>query len=115
MAVKELEPVKAAVNALTKIELVAATSATDGFTFKLPRVSDEYVVVIIENTDSAAKTVSIKAPTDGNYAAVSSDLTESLAAGEKRIFKLESARYANRDGSVNIVPAATTVKVAVLY
>lgn len=115
MAVKELTPVKAAVNALTKIELEAATSASDGFTFKLPRVSDEYVVVIIENTDTAAKTVSIKAPANGNYAAVSSDLTASLAAGEKRIFRLESARYANRDGSVNIVPAATTVKVAVLY
>lgn len=116
MAEKEITPVKAAVNALTKIVLETATSASAGFSFKMPRVSDEYVVVIVENTEtSAAKKVTVKAPTNGGYAAVSSDLVESLAAGEKRVFRLESARYANKDGSVKIVPEATTVKVGVIY
>lgn len=115
MAEKEITPVKAAVNALTKIELETATSASAGFSFKMPKMSDEYVVVIIENTDSATKKVTVKAPTNGGYAAVSSDLVESLAAGEKRVFRLESARYANKDGSVKIVPEAATVKVGVIY
>lgn len=115
MAEKEITPVKAPVNALTKIVLETATSASNGFKFKMPKMSDEYVVVIIENTDSASKKVTIKAPTNGGYAAVSSDLAETIPAGEKRAFRLESARYANKDGSVTIIPEATTVKVGVIY
>lgn len=116
MAVKELEPIKAAVNTLTEVTLVAATSASDGFKFKMPRISDEYVVVIVRNTHAtAAKNVTIKAPTKGGYAAVTSDLTESLAAGEERVFRLESARYANNDGTVVIIPASTDITAAVIY
>lgn len=116
MAVKELTPIKATVNALTEVTLVAATSASDGFKFKMPRISDEYVVVIVRNTNAnTAKNVTIKAPTKGGYAAVSSDLTASLAAGEERVFRLESARYANNDGTVVIIPGSTDVTAAVIY
>ena len=114
MAVKEISPKKAPFNEITKTTLEVATSATDGFKFKMPS-ADEYVVILVENTDTAAKKVSVKAPTNGGYAASTSDLELSLNAGEEAVIRIESARYANNNSEVTLIPEAVTVKATVIY
>lgn len=114
MANLKITPVKCEVNTLTKIE--AASASTEGMEFKLPRTSDEYVIVLAQNTDTAnAHTFTMKAPTNGSYCASDSDETISLDSGETAIFRFESARFANNDGTVNCVADNAAVKVAVIY
>lgn len=113
MANVQITPVKGEINTLTKFEAVA--SSTEGMEFKLPRTSDEYVVVLAQNTDTAAHTFTVKAPTKGSYCASGSDETVSLNAGELVMFRFESARFANNDGTVACVSDNEKVKVAVIY
>ena len=115
MAVMEMTPVKGELNKITRFAFEAATAASDGFQFKLPRMSDEYVVVLVQNTGSGAGTFSVKKPTKGSYFAAASDETFNLAAGEFAIFRFESAKWANNDGTIHCVPGATSVKAVVLY
>ena len=113
MANVKITPVKCEVNTLTKIEVVSAS--TEAMEFKMPRASDEYVIVLAKNTDNSEHTFTMKAPTNGSYCAADSDETISLASGETAIFRFESARFANNDGTVVCVADNTTVKVAVIY
>lgn len=115
MAVMEMTPVKGELNKITRFAFEAASSAADGFRFKLPRMSDEYVVVLVQNTGSGVGTFSVKKPTKGSYFAAASDETFSLAAGEFAVFRFESAKWANNDGTIHCVPGATSVKAVVLY
>ena len=115
MAVKEMTPVKGNVNEITKFTFQAATTAKDGMVFTKPRVTEEYLVIIVTNTGDAEQTIALKAPTNGGYAAASDDVTLSLAAGEHAVIRIESARYANNDGTVTLVPSNVAVKAAVLY
>lgn len=115
MAVKDMTPVKSNVNEITKFAFEAADVATDGLRFKLPKVTEEYLVVIVANTGTSAYDVALKAPTAGSYAAASSDQVLELGAGEHAIIRIESARYANNDGTVVLVPENVAVKAAVLY
>lgn len=115
MAVKVMTPVKGVLNKITPFVPEAATTAGDGFQFKLPRATDEYVVLIVHNTGASAYDFTVKKPTKGSYYAAASDETHKLAAGELAIFRFESARFANNDGTVNCVPENVAVKAAVLY
>ena len=115
MAVKEMTPVKGELNRITPITLEAASDAASGMVFTLPRMSDEYVIVLVHNTANAAHDFTIKKPTNGSYFASASDETRNLAAGELAIFRFESAKWANNDGTINCVPANGAVKAAVLY
>ena len=112
MAKKTMTPVKAGYNAITKVAYETAT-ANDGFELKL-KSTDELTVILVTNSDTAAKTITVKAPTKGSYAAASSDLSLSLAAGDTAVIRLESAKYANNDGTVLLIPEATTVKAVVV-
>lgn len=116
MAVKVMTPVKGEVNKITGFAFEAATTAKDGLQVQLPRASDEYVVVLVQNTDAAnAHDFTVKAPANGSYAASDSDETHNLAAGAFAIFRFESARWADKDGTMLFVPANAAVKAAVLY
>ena len=115
MAVMEMTPVKGELNKVTEFAFETATAAADGFKFKLPRASDEYVIVLVQNTGSSAGTFTVKKPTKGSYYASSSDEVHELDAGEFGIFRFESAKWANNDGTINCVPSAATVKAVVLY
>lgn len=115
MAVMEMTPVKGELNKVTPFAFEAATAASDGFVFKLPRMTDEYVVVLVQNTGSGAGTFTVKKPEKGSYFAAGGDETFNLAAGEFGIFRFESAKWANNDGTIHCVPGATTVKAVVLY
>lgn len=115
MAATVMTPVKGELNKITEFSFEAATAAADGFVFTLPRMTDEYVVVLVQNTGTAAGTFTVKKPTKGSYFASASDEAHELAAGEFAIFRFESAKWANNDGTINCVPSATTVKAVVLY
>lgn len=115
MAVKNMTPLKGVVNKVTKFAFEAATAAGDGLQFKLPRMSDEYVVLLVQNTGASAYDFTVKKPTNGSYAAAAGDETINLAAGEFAIFRFESARWANNDGTIVCVPGNVAVKAAVLY
>lgn len=115
MAVMEMTPVKGELNKVTPFAFETATAPADGFVFKLPRMTDEYVVVLVQNTGSGAGTFAVKKPTKGSYFASASDETYELAAGQFGIFRFESAKWANNDGTIKCVPGAATVKAVVLY
>ena len=115
MAVTNMTPVKGVLNKVTKFAFEAASAPADGFEFKLPRMTDEYVIVLVQNSGSGAGTFTVKKPTKGSYFASASDEVHELAAGEFGIFRFESAKWANNDGTINCVPSAATVKAVVLY
>lgn len=110
-----MTPVCGEINKITKFAFEAATAAADGMSFTLPRITEEYVVVLVQNTGNDEKSITVKAPTSGSYAASSSDLTLALSAGQFAVFRFESARWANRDGSILLIPGDVAVKAAVLY
>jgi hypothetical protein len=115
MAVKEMTPVKGELNKITPFAFAAATTASDGFVFTLPRMSDEYITVLVQNTGTGAGNFTVKKPTKGSYFASASDEVYELAAGAFAIFRFESAKWANNDGTIACVPGAATVKAVVLY
>ena len=110
-----MTPVKGELNKVTPFAFEAADSAADGFKFTLPRMSDEYILVLVHNTGTGAGTFTVKKPTKGSYYASASDETHELAAGAFGVFRFESAKWANNDGTILCVPGAATVKAAVLY
>jgi hypothetical protein len=115
MAVKKLTPVQAGFNKITKIAGESASSASDGFQLEIPE-ADELLFLIAENThDSTAYKVTVKAPTKQGYASTDEDLELQLAAGEKAVIRVESARYANTDGTIDIAVGNTAVKVVAVY
>ena len=60
MAVLEMTPVKGELNKVTPFDFETATAAADGFVFKLPRMTDEYVIVLVQNTGTGAGTFTVK-------------------------------------------------------
>jgi hypothetical protein len=115
MAAKEMTLIKGELNVFTKYSFEAATSASDGFKFKLPKVSDEYVIVLVQNTDSSAHKIAVKAPATPSYYGSSSDEEITLAQNETAILRFESAKWANRDGTITLIPDNVAVKAVVLY
>lgn len=115
MAVKVMTPIKGELNKITPVVLEAAEDIATGFEFTLPRMSDEYVIVLVHNTASAAHTFTVKKPTNGSYFASASDEVYEVKAGELAIFRFESAKWANNTGTITCVPANVAVKAAVLY
>ncbi len=116
MAIKNMTPVKGSLNKFSAFSFEAATTASDGLKFAMPGRSDEYVVVLVQNTDTAAAhNITVKQPEDGSYYASGSDETHQLASGEFAVFRFESAKWANRDGTIHLVPDNVAVKAVVLY
>lgn len=115
MAIKELTPVKTEVNKFTTFTIDAAETADEGFKFKLPRASDEYIIVVAMNSGTTSYNITLKAPTAGSYAASLSDETFQLNAGQVAVLRFESARWANNDGTVVLIPENVAVKANVLY
>lgn len=69
--------------------LTALTSATDGALIAFSD-RDTKTVILVKNTGAAAKTVTFK---KGDSIQGVADLTEPVAAGETRLFVLESGRH----------------------
>lgn len=115
MAKKVMTAIKADFNKITKVDFETATAANDGFELKL-KGSDEYVVILVQNTHaSSAYDITVKAPENGSYAASDEDLTRKLEAGEIAVIRVESAVYANTDGTITLIPENVAVKASVIY
>jgi hypothetical protein len=115
MAVTVLTPEKGALNKISAFTPIAATAPAEGFEFTMPKTTEEYVVVIAQNSGSGAGKLTLKKPINGSYAAASSDTELSMAAGSLAQIRIESARYADNKGKVKLIPASADIKVAVIY
>ena len=116
MAVAEGKVVKCGYNDIKELTMVAPSAIADGVKFNVPKDAKlEDTVIIAHNTGSAAQTVTVKAPTDGGYAATDTDLVVSVAAGAIAVIRIESARFFNKDNSVIVTSNATTTKVGLAY
>ena len=88
-----------------------AVDATDGIEFNLKGVKNDYLLLIaISEEASNAKEVTIKAPTNGSYAAADADLTLSLAAGGMAVARISTAKYLNNDGTRVVTGGSTNIK-----
>lgn len=95
---------------------LVAVDAADGLKFDCKEYSNDRLMFIIENSHaSAAKKAAIKAPTKGGYAAEDVDLELNISAGKKAVAYVETARYANTDGSIVITGASTDIKAVAVY
>lgn len=95
-----------------KAVTMVAVDGTSGIVFDTKGKKNDDIVLIATNANaSAAKDVTIKAPTKGSYAAADSDLTLSLAAGGVAIARISTAKYANNDGTIVITGGSADVKV----
>lgn len=93
---------------------LVAIDATDGIKFDCKGYPNDRLMFIFQNTHaSAAKDVKVLKPTDGFYAASDTDIVvSSLAAGAVAVAYVETAKYANKDGSIVCSGASNDVKVA---
>lgn len=91
---------------------LVAVNASDGIVFDTKGKKNCDIVLIAQNTNtSAVKEITIKAPTNGGYAAADSDLKLSLTANAIAVARISTAAYANNDGTVVVMGASTDVKV----
>lgn len=84
----------------------AATSTTDGWLISGVNKSEKAIFVI---NATAAGTATVKA---GNGVASVNDLILSLETGDN-VFSVETSRFLNADEKIQIIPDATTHKIAV--
>lgn len=113
MAVKEGTFLKCNYNEL-KAVVLDAVDATDGIKFSKPvgGYSDEDLILVIKNDNtSEAKNVKVIAPTDGSYAAADTDLVLSVPAEGIAVARIESAKYANNDGSILVKGDSADIKI----
>lgn len=118
MAVKEITPQKIEFNSMKAVSFEAATAAADGCSFKIPRefAGGEYLTILAQNSGEAAYDVSVKCPSNGSYAAATENLKlADVAAGGIVAIRVETARFANNDGSIVLIPENVAVKFAVIY
>ena len=113
-ATGKVESIKGSILAITA-KLVAVTS--DGIVFDTKGHSNERLCIIFTNTHgSAAKDVKVLKPTTGGYAAADADLVlDDLAAGRYAAVWVETARFANADGTIVCTGESTDVKAVCLY
>ena len=88
---------------------IVATSATDGFVVSPPSglQFDERLVVIL-GADGSGGTVTFKA--GDRYPAQRADLGDlviTLAANDGRVVHIETSRFLQDDGTINVIPSTT--------
>jgi hypothetical protein len=95
---------------------LTAVDATAGIKFDVKNLSNERVYILFKNTEaSTAKDIKVLKPTTGGYAAADTDLSVSLAAGGVGGAWVETARYANTDGTIVCAGGSANVKAVVIY
>ena len=104
-------------NAIKVIDTdMVAVDATDGIKFDFKGYSNDRIAIVFQNTNgSAAKDAKVKAPTKGGYAADTADLTLSVAAGKTAVAFVETARYANTDGTIICAGGSADIKAVAVY
>lgn len=90
---------------------LVAVDTSDGIKFDCKNFPNERLMFLVKNTEaSTAKDVIVVKPQNGGYAAADEDLKISLAAGTEAVIWVESAKYANVDGSIVLKGGSASVK-----
>lgn len=115
MAAATITPVKLVRNTFSSaIAANTAVHAEDGALFTMSDSDHRYLIVVENASDSAAKTVTIKA---GDSYAATVDIEQELAAGTTRYINIDSARFKNLSGTnkgkVAITGTDENIKVSV--
>ena len=100
-------------NAIKSLESDLTAMTSDGIKFDVRDLSNERVYIIFKNGSGSAVTTKVLKPTTGGYAAADADLSVSLASGVGGAW-VETAKYANQDGSI-VCTGSTDVKAVVIY
>jgi hypothetical protein len=112
MSVTNIAPTKLKLNEAGSLTFTAPTAAADGFAVNYGE-QDSKLVLLLQNTDSAAATAIIKAG-DGIQGVV--DYTQSLPAGSVSAIRLESGKFkrvtGDNRGSVIVIPSSVKVLAA---
>lgn len=88
----------------------------DGNTFILPASDEKTIIVAYNSSTDTAYDITVKAPVLPNYAGKGiADKTFEIAAGRVAIIRVESARYADVTGLINIDVENAAIKLAVFY
>ena len=92
---------------------LVAVNTTDGIKFDCKKYANEKLLFIFANQEaSTAKDIKVLKPTNGGYAAADEDIVvEDLAAGAQAVAFVETAKYANKDGSIYCLGESANVKV----
>lgn len=116
MAITNITKQKIGLNAWSgAITFTAAATAADGVALDFTG-KDYKCVVIAQNTGGSSATVTVKAGNGMN--GVNDIAAETIAAGETKVIRLDSAAFKNIEGTdrdkVVMIPSATGVKFAVV-
>ncbi len=90
---------------------IAATSTTDGWVISPPsgRQFDETLLIILGDTGTGG-TVTFKA--GDRYPAQRADLGDlviTLASADGRVVPIETSRFLQNDGTINVIPSVTAL------
>ncbi len=103
-------------NTLKSLESDLTAMTSDGIVFDVKGLSNERAYIIFKNGGNAAVTTKVLKPTNGGYAAADADLTiSSLAAGGVAGAWVETAKYANQDGTIVGTGGSANVKAVAIY
>ncbi len=95
---------------------IVATAAADGWIVSPPSgvAFDERLVVIL-GSDGTGGTVTFKA--GDRYPAQRADLGDlviTLAANDGRVIQIETSRFLQNDGTINVIPSTTGLVISVV-
>lgn len=93
---------------------LVAVDATDGIKFDCKKYPNDRLMFVFQNTHATtAKDAKVLKPTNGNYAASDADIVlDDLAAGAVAVAYVETAKYANTDGTILCAGESADIKVA---
>lgn len=101
-------------NSITTKALVAGGLGGNKFTY-LSR-DDETIIIAYNSSEDTAYDLTVNAPVNPNYAGIGiADLVKSIPFGEIALINIESARYADKTGIINLVVDNAAIKFAVFY
>lgn len=87
-----------------------------GNTYTLQARDEDVIIVAYNSSADAAYDLRVNAPANPNYAGKDvADIVEELAAGNIALVNVESAKYVDNTGKINIVAENAAIKLAIFY
>lgn len=103
MAIQNITPTTLAVNtASANLAITGGTAIVAADTFKIPYKKQGSLVVMLNNTFTGAKQFTFAAGDTGLPQTKQGNLVVSLAQNDVKFIVLDSARFVNKDGTVNL-------------
>lgn len=101
-------------NDITDKALVAC--GLGGNTYTLQARDEDVIIVAYNSSSDTAYDLRVNAPASPNYAGIGvADLVEEIAAGNIALVNIESAKYVDSTGKINLVAENAAIKLAIFY